>query len=46
MMIQEVVYVCASFGGVDGSVCFDNRTEYYPDVVFDKNVIFSPFYSE
>ena len=38
MLIQEVVYVCASFGGVDGSdVCFDNRTEYCPDVVFDKN---------
>lgn len=37
MLIQEVVYVCASFGGVDGSnlldLCFDNRTEYYPDVV-------------
>ena len=49
-MIQEVVYVCASFGGVDGSdlldLCFDNRTEYYPDVVFDKNLIFSPFCSK
>ena len=50
MLIQEVVYGCASFGGVDGSdlldLCFDNRTEYYPDVVFDKNVIFSPFCSK
>ncbi len=32
------------FGGVDGSdglhLCFDHRTEYDPDVVFDKNTIF------
>uniref|UniRef100_A0A8C1ZKX6 Agenet-like domain-containing protein n=1 Tax=Cyprinus carpio TaxID=7962 RepID=A0A8C1ZKX6_CYPCA len=50
MMIQEVVYVCASFEGVDGSdlldLCFDNHTEYYPDVVFDRNVIFSAFCSK
>ena len=39
MLIQEVVCVCASFEGVDGSdlldLCFDDRTEFYTDVVFD-----------
>ncbi len=27
-------------------LCFDNITEYYPDVVFDKNAIFSAFCSK
>ncbi len=43
MSIQEVVKACASFRSADGSnllhLCFDNSTEYDPDVVFDKNVI-------
>ncbi len=38
MSIQEVVKECASFGNADGShllhLCFDNRTEYDPDVLF------------
>ncbi len=47
MSIQKVVKACASFGSTDGShllhICFDNIPEYDPDVVFDKNVIFSAF---
>ncbi len=45
MSIQKVVKDCASFGSTDGShlprLCFDNITEYDPDVVFDKNAILS-----
>ncbi len=47
MWIQEEVKACASFGSADGNhllhLCFDNITEYDPDVVFDKNAIFSAF---
>ncbi len=50
MLIQEVVKDCASFGCANGShllhLCFDHRTEYDADVVFDKNVIFSAFCSK
>ncbi len=50
MLIQEVLKDCASFGGADGSrqlhLCFDHRTEYDPDVVFDKSAIFSAFCSK
>ncbi len=44
-----MVKACASFGSTDGShllhLCFDNITEYDPDVVSDKNAIFSAFSS-
>ncbi len=47
MSIQEVVKDCASFGSADGShllhLCFNNISKYDPDVVFDKNAIFSAF---
>ncbi len=43
MWIQKVLKAWASFGGAGGShllhLCFDNITEYDPDVVFDKNAI-------
>ncbi len=49
-MEQEVVKARASFGSTDGShllhLYFDNITEYDPDVVFDKNAIFSAFSSK
>ncbi len=48
MLIQEVVKARASFVSADGShllhLCFDNITEYDPDVAFDKNVIFAAFF--
>ncbi len=47
MLIQEVVKACASFVSTDGShllhLCFDNITEYDPDVVFDKKLDFLSF---
>ncbi len=47
MTIQGVVKDCASFGSADGShllhLCFDFHTEYDPDVLFDKNVIYFSF---
>ncbi len=47
MLIQKVVKACASFGSAYRShllhLCFDNITEYDPDVVFDKNAIFLSF---
>ncbi len=46
MWIQKVVKDCASFGSTDDHLCFDNITEYDPDVVFDKNAIFSAFCSK
>ncbi len=50
MLIQKVVKACASFRGADGRhllhLCCDNITEYDPDVVFDKNAIFSAFCSK
>ncbi len=52
MSIQKAVKASASFGSTDGShqlhLCFDNirPTEYDPDVVFDKNSIFSAFCSK
>ncbi len=40
MSIQEMLKACASFGSADGShllhLCFENLTEYDPDVVFNK----------
>ncbi len=43
MSIQKVVKACARLGSADGShllhLCFDHRTEYDPDVVFDKKSI-------
>ncbi len=48
MSIQKVVKACARFGSTDGShllhLCFD-ITEYDPDVLFNKNAIFSAFCS-
>ncbi len=45
--IQEVVKDCVSFGSADKShllhLCFENITEYGPDVLLDKNAIFSAF---
>ncbi len=45
--IQEVVKDCVSFGSADEShllhLCFENITEYGPDVLLDKNAIFSDF---
>ncbi len=45
MSIQEMLKACASFGSADGShllhLCFENLTEYHPDVVFNKKVILS-----
>ncbi len=45
--IQEVVKDCVSFGSADEShllhLCFKNITEYGPDVLLDKNAIFSDF---
>ncbi len=47
MSIQEVVKACASFVSTDGThllhACFDNITEYDPDVAFDikKDPLFS-----
>ncbi len=38
---------CASFRGDDGShlqhICFDNSTEYDPEVAFDKHLFSQPF---
>ncbi len=47
MLIQVVLKDCARCWGAERSdllhLCFDNFTEYDPDVVFDKNMIFSAF---
>ncbi len=47
MSIHEVAKDCARFGGADGNkllhLCFDHRTDYDPDVVFDKKYYFLRF---
>ncbi len=50
MSIQEVVKDCVSFGGADEinllHLCFDLCTECDPNVVFDKNAIFTALCSK
>ncbi len=41
MSIQKVVKACEAVNLLH--LCFENITEYDPDVVFNKNVIFSAF---
>ncbi len=45
-MLQSKMSIMCKLWETDGShllyLCFDNITEYDPDVVFDKNAVFSP----
>ncbi len=47
MSIQKMVKACACFGSTDASdllyLCFDNITEYDPDVVFETKSDFLSF---
>ncbi len=45
-LIRDVVKDCASFGGGGLCLCFDHCNEHDPDVVFDKNAIFSALCSK
>ncbi len=43
MWIQKGLKACASFEMLMDAIYFDNITEYDPDVVFYKNLVFAQF---